>query len=625
MTGHRHIGGWSWWIPALIIALALGLPRTVLGQDEKGDSASAPSPEATSKSFSGMAQCIGGVAEGFPCSNVDLVSFLPLGELGAGTGIGLNDAWGWIDPDTGQRWALMAREDGVAFVDITDPASPRYAGELPMPSTAQVNVWRDVKVDGWYAFVVADGSFSRQGLHGMQVFDLRRLRDANGAPVTFDADAHYTEFNVAHNVVINEETDRAYVVGARLDQRSCNSGLHIVDISDPLQPVFAGCFADRGTGRQGGGYVHDAQCVVYRGPDRTYQGREICVGSNETAISIADVTDADNPVGISRGTYPSASYVHQGWFTEDQRYFIQNDELDERVFDDRTHTYIWDLIDLDDPVLLVDFASDAVSTDHNLYVRGDFVYQANYSSGLRIMDISDPSEPFIAGYFDTRPDDSAVNFNGAWTAWPYPDSDLVIISSRGEGLFVVRPADFIGTKFTGFEARPLEDGFVELSWTLNRTDGVGRYDIIRVEGDGSESVVATLAPQPGAGEASLRLETGQGIFQFRIVANGANGGRIETDDVVVNVIAGTHVLDAMWPNPVHTTVRSRMAVSRSQRAVVTVHDALGRERMRLFEGRVSADRQLDITGDVTRLEPGTYYLRVVGERFSDTRPFVVAQ
>lgn len=592
-------------------------------QDDKGGAEDSFIDVSIAKSAS--IQCEDGFADAYPCSNVDLVSFLPLSEMGAAPGIGVNDAWGWVDPDTGQRWALMGREDGVAFVEITNPAAPRYAGELPKPATAQVNVWRDIKVDGWYAFVVADGSFSRQGIHGMQVFDLRRLRQSSGPPITFEADAHYTEFGVAHNVVVNEETDRAYVVGARLDQRSCNSGLHIVDIANPLQPSFAGCFADRGTGRQGGGYVHDAQCVIYRGPDRTYEGREICVGSNETAISVADVTDADNPVGVSRGTYPSASYVHQGWFTEDQRYFVQNDELDERVFDSQTHTYIWDLQDLDDPVLLTDFTSDAVSTDHNLYVRGDFVYQANYSSGLRIMDISDPADPFIAGYFDTLPDDDAVNFNGAWTAWPYPDSDLVIISSRGEGLFVVRPADFIGTRFTGLEAKPSGEGGIDLHWTLNQASGVEKYEIVQVGDDGSNEVLMTIVPQDSAESTKATLNTGEGIFRFRIVAIGNGGGRVESEEVVINILAGTHLLDPLWPNPALTAARSRLAVSRSQRVHVTVHDALGRERLLAFEGRVSTDRAIEIDFDTTRLEPGTYYLRVVGERFSDTRPFVVAQ
>ncbi len=610
---------------ALLCVLLLGQPAGVNAQDAKGGKHASVTLDGHAKGRGISATCENGTAAGYPCANVHLLSFMSLADLGAGPGIGLNDAWGWVDPHTGQRWALMGREDGVAFVDITDPYSPRYAGQLPMPSTAQVNVWRDIKVDGWYAFVVADGGFGRQGAHGMQVFDLRRLREAIGAPITFDADAQYTEFNVAHNVVINEETDRAYVVGARLDQRSCNGGLHIVDISEPLLPVFAGCFADVGTGRQGGGYVHDAQCVLYRGPDRTYQGREICIGSNETAISIADVTDADNPVGISRGTYPSASYVHQGWLTEDQRYFIQNDELDERVFDERTHTYIWDLTDLEDPVLLVDFTSDAVSTDHNLYVRGTLAYQANYASGLRIMDISDPANPFMAGYFDTRPDDHAVNFNGAWTAWPFPSDDLVIISSRGEGLFVDRPAAMIGTRFTQFEAQALEDGSIDLRWSVNTSRNVERFDIVHIGPGLVQSIIASVAPSADDGEVSAMLTMGEGIFRFRIAAVGIDGARMASEDAIVNTLVGTHLLKPVWPNPARETVYSHVAVSRTQNVRITIHDALGRDELRFFLGSLAADQALDIRMNVQQLAPGTYYLHIVGEDFSDTRPFVVTR
>jgi choice-of-anchor B domain-containing protein len=590
-------------------------------QDAKGKTGAGSLLAA--KSAQGSVMCLDGSAADYPCLNVDLVSFLPLAEMGAGPGGRLNDAWGWVDPETGQRWALMGRQDGVSFVDITNPASPRYAGELPMPATAQSNVWRDIKVDGWYAFVVADGSASRQGMHGMQVFDLRRLRDANATPITFTADANYTEFFVVHNVVVNEDSDRAYGVGGRRDKQSCNGGLHMIDISDPLNPTFLGCFADRGTGRAGGGYIHDAQCVVYDGPDRAYAGREICVGSNETAISIADVTDPTAPVGISRGTYPNASYVHQGWFSEDQRYFIQNDELDERVFDARTHTYIWDLADLDDPVLLTDFAANVVSTDHNLYVRGDFVYQANYSSGLRIMDISNPEDPFVAGYFDTRPEDSAVNFNGAWTAWPFPDSDLVIISSRGEGLFVVRPSSFMGTRFTAFDAVAESNG-VRLTWSLNQVSEVDRFEIIQFDATGPQ-VTDVVAVTPGQTTSSAFLETGEGAFRLRISAVSKCGGRIESTEYVITVLSGTHLIEAPWPNPATVTAQSKVIVSSSQMVSASVHDALGRERIRLFDDRLAPEEALPIRIDTSSLEPGTYFLHVVGETFSETISFVVAR
>ncbi|MDX1547400.1 MAG: choice-of-anchor B family protein, partial [Rhodothermales bacterium] len=221
---------------------------------------------------------------------------------------------------------------------------------------------------------------------------------------------------------------------------TCGGGLHMVDVSTPQSPTFAGCFGHEGTGRRGTGYSHDAQCVLYHGPDADYQGREICVGANETAISIADVTDRENPVAIATGAYPNSAYVHQGWLSDDHRYFFQNDELDElqgKV--DRTRTLIWDLTDLDDPQLVKEYFGEASSTDHNLYVRGNLMYQTNNASGLRILDVSDPENPVEVGFFDTTPTGlNVAGFDGTWSSYPYFESGLIVVTSRREGVFILK-------------------------------------------------------------------------------------------------------------------------------------------------------------------------------------------
>jgi choice-of-anchor B domain-containing protein len=216
----------------------------------------------------------------------------------------------------------------------------------------------------------------------------------------------------------------------------------MINIQDPRNPTFAGCFADKSTGRSGTGYTHDAQCVMYDGPDQEYQGREICVGSNETAVSVADVTNKDSAKAISTASYPDHAYVHQGWFTENQRYFYQNDELDEiQGKAEQTRTLIWDMKDLDNPKLVKELMLPEKSSDHNLYVKGDKMYQSNYKSGLRILDISDPTNPKEVAHFDTQPyGENSPGFQGSWSNYPYFDSGIVIVSSIGEGLFVLKPS-----------------------------------------------------------------------------------------------------------------------------------------------------------------------------------------
>jgi choice-of-anchor B domain-containing protein len=216
----------------------------------------------------------------------------------------------------------------------------------------------------------------------------------------------------------------------------------MIDIREPKSPKFAGCFADPSTGIQRTGYTHDAQCIVYDGPDTAYTGRQVCFNSSENALGIADVTDKANPKPISKASYPNVGYTHQGWITDDRRYFYVDDEGDEiQGTVAGTRTLIWDVSDLDDPVLAGQYISENKASDHNLYVKGNLMYQSNYTSGLRILDISDPRNPKPVGHFDTHPVGvDAPGFSGSWSNYPYFKSGTIVVTSIQEGLFLVRPA-----------------------------------------------------------------------------------------------------------------------------------------------------------------------------------------
>ena len=384
----------------------------------------------------GQVDCAEGKANIYDCKGIDLVSFLPNHQIGAKRGVQVNDIWGWTDPQTGKEYALVGRMDGTSFVDVSDPFNPVYIGDLPEHEGANSSIWRDVKVYQNHAYVVADNS----GEHGMQVFDLTQLRSFDGEPITFEETAHYDNVNSAHNVIINEDTGFAYIVGSGGGGETCGGGLHMVNIQQPTNPTFAGCFADPSTGRTGTGYTHDAQCVTYDGPDTEHQGKEICIGANETAISIADVTDKENPIALSTASYPDHAYVHQGWLTEDHRYFFQNDELDEiNGAVDSTRTLIWDVSDLDDPQLVREYLLNNSASDHNLYIKGDMMYQSNYVSGLRVLDVSDPANPEQVAHFDTHPfGENAPGFSGTWSNYPFFESGIIIMTSMQEGLFILK-------------------------------------------------------------------------------------------------------------------------------------------------------------------------------------------
>lgn len=181
-----------------------------------------------------------------------------------------------------------------------------YLGRLPAYSTP--SAWREIRSYKNYIIIGSEAVGS-----GIQIFDMKKLLNVNAAsPVVFDAKddltSHFTSLlplGRSHNVVVNEELGYAATVGAlpRTDP-NCYGGLNFIDLEDPENPTSLGCAS-------GDGYVQDAQCLVYRGPDARYDGKDICYAYNEDSITIYDVTDKANVTNIiSKSTYEGASCMY---------------------------------------------------------------------------------------------------------------------------------------------------------------------------------------------------------------------------------------------------------------------------------------------------------------------------
>ena len=410
-----------WACLALFAAGLLFSVRAVHDEDHPIGGGPNGQPNGQSLAAMGKTPCVGGMAGTFPCHNVDLASFLPLSDIGGGS---VNEVWGWTDPLTGKEYAIVGRSNGTSFVDISNPEQPTYLGNLPPHSVD--SVWRSIKVYADHAFIVSEADN-----HGMQVFDLTRLRNVATPPVAFTENAHYAGFRRAHTLAVNEATGFAYAAGSK---DTCAGGLHVVDIRNPGAPIFAGCVGQDG-------YTHETQCVIYRGPDLEYQGHEVCFNSNEDTLTIVDVTNKSEPKQLSRTTYAGVGYTHQGWLTEDHKHFLLDDELDEKNRGIKSTTYIWNVADLDAPSMMGVYSGQSPAIDHNLYIRGSRAYQANYRSGLRILDVTNVGAAGLSelAFFDVYPVDDAPQFSGAWSNFPFFPSGIVIVGGIEQGLFVLRP------------------------------------------------------------------------------------------------------------------------------------------------------------------------------------------
>ncbi len=427
------------------------------------------------------AECVAGTAAGFACENVDLLAIVPSFELSYHlcqlldpfenpisppimegdqglTPMTGSDMWGWTTTDADgklREFALQGLSDAVAFVEVTDPADPKFLGCMTAPT--RNFLWRDLKVYNDHIYVVGDFSpelaliphdhdsgaeHADDFVHGLQIMDLKRLLTADPAmPKRFIEDSIYAGFDEAHNIVINPEN--GFAAGVATD--TCGAEFHMLDLSaDPLNPTFLGCYNSNLPGA-----VHDAQCITYQGPDQEHRGKEICLAFMEDQFSIFDMTDPENVVTLAGGlTYPGQSYVHQGWFTDDFRYIGSNDELDEldattAGAPHNTRTYMWDARDLDNPRFIGFYEGPTGSIDHNMYFKGQYLHQANYTAGYRVLDAKRIGQGVLeqVAFFDTNPPDAdAAAFGGVWSGYFHFESGAVALSQLNNGeLFILQP------------------------------------------------------------------------------------------------------------------------------------------------------------------------------------------
>ena len=381
--------------------------------------------------FSSFSQtpCVDGMAGAYPCSQVDLLAFAPLADIGAPANT--NDIWGWVSPVTGIEYALVGCSNGTAFVDVSNPIAPIYLGKLP---THTVNsLWRDIETYNNYLFVGSEAAG-----HGLQIFDLMQLDGVTNAPVVFSESAFYEGFGKSHTITINQQTGYCYCNGTN----TFEGGLHIVDISDPLNPTLAGGFAVDG-------YTHDCFVWSYDGPDAAFTGQELVFACNEDKLTIVNVNDKTDCFAVGSYDYGSAitvGYIHQGWVTKDKAHFLINDELDEvNLGNDNqpygTRTHIFDISSLSNASYIGYYEGTSTSIDHNLYVKDQFVYESNYRSGVRVLDAVKVSDGILneVAYFDLFPANDFAQFSGTWSNYPYLPSGINIATSMYSGFFILKP------------------------------------------------------------------------------------------------------------------------------------------------------------------------------------------
>ncbi len=317
--------------------------------------------------------------------NMTLRAQLNLSALGVTAGSGI---WGYTSPD-GRRLALVGTSAGLSVVEVTDPRNPRITGTITGGSSA----WREIRTYDHYAYVTTE---ARTGL------DIVDLADP-GQPVKVRTWSD--TFDSAHSIWIDQDAGLLFAHGTR-------TGMHVLDLTrNPENPREVGAFGDY--------YIHDSYS---RG------GRLYAAAIRDGFLAILDIEHPDAIRELGRFTTGGA-FTHNAWLTRDSRYVFTTDERPGAPLEG------WDL-SVTPPVKVSEYLGAPGTIPHNVMIDGDRLVVSHYTEGVHMLDVSDPRRPRVLGRYDTYSGVTA-GFNGAWGAYIFPGTNLIVVSDINGGLFVV--------------------------------------------------------------------------------------------------------------------------------------------------------------------------------------------
>lgn len=332
--------------------------------------------------------------------NVDLVSVVEYSQ-------NCNDVWGYVAED-GTEYAIFGTTTGTAIIDLRDPANPVEVLFIPGANS----VWRDMKNWGHFVYVTTD-----QGQDGLTVIDM------SGAPnnitwelwkpeITINGESRILER--CHNLYI-DENGVCYLSGCNMN----SGGVMLIDVfTTPGKPEFMVACDAR--------YSHDS----YARGDTLYSS-DINAGS----FSVIDVSDKTKPVTLVQQE-TSFRFTHNSWLSDDGKYLFTTDE--------RANAFIdaFDISDLSnirkvDRIRPIETEGKGV-IPHNVHVKDGFLVISWYTDGIVIVDANRPSNMVKVGSYDTWLG-AHGGFNGAWGAYPWLPSGLILGGDINTGLFVLQP------------------------------------------------------------------------------------------------------------------------------------------------------------------------------------------
>ncbi len=308
--------------------------------------------------------------------------------------------WGWTDTVSNREYALLGSYSGTSVVEITNADNPVERDFVPGPSST----WHELQTYSHYAYVVAEGGV------GVQIIDLSYLPDSVHLVQNFNYSQGGNDISSSHTNHIRD---------GYLYLNGCggwpNGGAVIFSLADPENPTYVGEYSQR--------YFHDSFAR-----NDTLFGATIFDGG----IDIVDVSNKSNPTLIARFNYDGAG-THNCATTSDGRYLLTTDEVGSTA----KTLKIWDIQHLPSVTKVAEYQGNPTAIVHNVFVKDTIAYMSYYTAGLKVLNISDPTNPIEVGGYDTYPNSDVSAYTGAWSTYPFFPSGKIIIGDMETGLYIV--------------------------------------------------------------------------------------------------------------------------------------------------------------------------------------------
>lgn len=391
---------------------------------------------------------------------------------------GLNDIWGWADPETGIEYAIVGLQQGVSIVSLEDPENAEEVVRIP----GQFSTWRDMKTWGDFAYITTDQGGTTEGV---TVIDMSQLPEA--APYY-----HWTPdlpglgtLETCHNIYI-DEFGYAYLAGCNMN----NGGMVILNVdTETGEPEFVAPAPAI--------YSHDVYVV-----NNHMYASEIYVGN----MTIYDVSDKENIQALGTTGTPF-SFTHNIWVNEDETVAFTTDEVANAPVAAYDITDFSEIEELDQYRPIGTVGSGVIP--HNVHVWDDYLLISYYTDGGRVVDASRADNLIEVGNYDTWLGGDG-GFSGAWGLYPFLPSQTVLVTDINNGLYVLQP------------------DFKRACWL----EGIVRDSVTQAPVNGATVIIDSEQPNYGESDPFGAYATGQvlaGTFEVTFEKPGYQSKTLEVN------------------------------------------------------------------------------------------------